>query len=134
MKYHACLSRLIEVQVVPDDNVEEIVRSQSSIMRRLDVIAGDEKLLLSAGSSKDRGLRIVCTVSKKLQSQKGMSRSAFSQIDLDGIWVPLSVARTHHYKIQNEPSDDAFSRKTLANLCRLPRDQRGIITVGRERP
>jgi hypothetical protein len=131
VKYYACLSRLIEVQAVPHDNIKKVIRSQSSITRRLNVIARNKKLLLSAGSSKDRRLRVVCTVSKKLKSQKGMSRSAFSQIDLDGVWVPFSV-RANHHKIQSEASDNSFFCQTLANLCRFPRDQRSITIVGWE--
>src|SRR6266702_923777 len=123
VKYDAGLSCLTEVQAVPHHNIEEIVRRQSAIERRLHVIAGNKKLLLSVGGSKDRRLRIVCTVSEKLQSQKGMSRSAFSQIDLDRIRVPFSV-RAHYYKIQSEAPDDSFFSKTIANLRRFPRDQR----------
>ena len=33
---------------------------------------------------------------------------------------------THDHEIQSEASDHSFSGKTLANLCRFPRDQRGI--------
>src|SRR5260370_20639876 len=119
------------MQVVPHDNVEKIVRSQSAITRRFNVIAGNKKLLLSIGSSKDRRLRIVCTVSEKLQSQKGMSCSAFSQIDLDGVRVPFSI-RAHHDKIQSEASDNSFFCETLAHLCCFPRDQRIVASVGRE--
>ena len=131
MKYYACLTRLIEVQIVPNNDVKEIVRSQTAIKRRLHVIAGDKKLLLSVGSRKDRGFRIVSAVGKKLQSQKRMSGSAFSQINLDGVRIPFSVL-PHHDKVQSEPSDDSFFGKTLAHLCRFPGYQRSIAAVGRK--
>jgi hypothetical protein len=78
VKHHACLAGLIEMQVVPHDNVEKVVRSKSPIARRLDVIAGYKKLLLTIGSREDTGLRIVSSIGKKLQSQKRMSGAAFS--------------------------------------------------------
>jgi hypothetical protein len=56
-----------------------------------------QKTLLSVGGGKDRRFWIVSTVSEKLQSQKGMSRSAFSQVNLDGVGVPFSV-RAHYHK------------------------------------
>src|SRR5206468_11409184 len=127
----ASLSRYTEVQAMTHNYIKKIVRRQSTITWRFNVIARNKKLLLSVGSSKDCRLRIVSTVSKKLQSQKRMSRPAFSQIDLDGVWLPLSV-RAHHDKIQSEASDNSFSRETTANLCRLPRDQRSVGAVSRE--
>src|SRR5436190_1461582 len=132
VKYYACLTRLIEVQIVPNNDVKQVVRSQTAVKRRLHVIAGDKKLLLSVGSSKGRGLRIVGAVGKKLQSQKRMSSPTFSQIDLDGVRIPFSV-RPHHDKVQSEPSDDSFFGETLAHLCRFPGYQRSIAAVGRER-
>src|SRR5438874_10670995 len=110
MEHDACLSRLTEVQAVPHNDIEKIVRRQSTITWRFNVIARNKKLLLSVGSSKDCRLRIVSTVGKKLQSQKRMSRPAFSQIDLDGVWLALSV-RAHHDQIQSEASDNSFSRE-----------------------
>src|SRR5882762_3951178 len=78
VKHHTCLASLIEVQVVPHDNVEQVVRSKSPIARRLDVIAGYEKFLLSIRIREDASLRIVSSIGKKLQSQKRMSGTAFS--------------------------------------------------------
>src|SRR6478672_3341885 len=78
VKHHACLASLIEMQVVPHDNVEQVVRSKSPIARRLDVIAGYEKFLLTIWSREDSSLRIVSSIGKKLQSQKRMSGAAFS--------------------------------------------------------
>src|SRR4029450_7392587 len=87
--------------------------------------------MLPARSSEDRALRIVCAVGQKLQSQKRMGGSPFSQIDLDGVLLPFSI-RAHNHKIQSKPSDDSFFGETLANLCRFPGDQPGIPGVGRE--
>jgi hypothetical protein len=78
VKHHSCLAGLIEMQVVPHNNVEQIVWSKRPISRRLDVIAGYEKFLLTVRSGEDASLRIISSIGKKLQSQKWMSRAAFS--------------------------------------------------------
>jgi len=46
VKHDTCLTRLTEVQVVPNDNVEKVVRRQCAVRWRLDVVAGDKELLL----------------------------------------------------------------------------------------
>src|SRR5439155_26902731 len=114
---------------MPHDNIEKIVRRQSSIKRRLNVITGNKKLLLSVRRREDRRLRIVCAVCKELERQKRMSGSAFSQIDLDGVRLPFSV-RAHYDKIESKASDDSFFGKTIANLCCLTRNQRSIAAIG----
>jgi hypothetical protein len=68
MKNDTGLACLIKVQIVSHYDVEKIVRSQCSIRRRLDVIAGNKKLLLPIGRGEDPRLRVVASVSKKLQS------------------------------------------------------------------
>ena len=78
VKHHACLAELAKMQVVPHDNIEQVVRSKSPIARRLDVIAGHKEFLLTIRSREDAGLRIVSSIGKKLQSQKRMSGAAFS--------------------------------------------------------
>ena len=78
VKHHACLAELAKMQVVPHDNIEQVVRSKSPIARRLDVIAGHEKFLPTIRSREDASLRIVSSIGKKLQSQKRMSGAAFS--------------------------------------------------------
>src|SRR5215469_2574579 len=98
VKNHACLARLIEMQVVPHYDVEKIVRRERPIRRRLDMIAGNKKLLLPIGRSEDRRLRVIGAVGKKLQSQKRMSSAAFSQVNLDGIRLPFSI-RTYYHEI-----------------------------------
>jgi hypothetical protein len=95
------------------------------------VVTGDKKFLLPVRSSENRGLRIVGAVGEKLQSQKWMGGSAFSQINLNGVCVPFSI-RAHHHKIQSKASDDSFFGETLANLRRFSRDQPSIAGVGRE--
>ena len=132
MKYDACLARLIEVQVVPDDYIEKIVRSKCAIRGRLDVVAGNKKLLLPIWGREYPGVRIVCSVGKKLQSQKWMSGPAFSQVNLDGIRLPFSMFPRHDHKIQSETTYDPFVRQTPAYLGSLPGDQRGVTCIGRE--
>jgi len=68
VKNNACLSGLIKMQIVPHDNVEQVVRGKSTIARRLDMIAGHEEFLLTIRSRKDARLRIVSSIGKKLQS------------------------------------------------------------------
>src|SRR6476661_1952712 len=78
VKHHACLAELAKMQVVPHDNIEQVVRSKSPIARRLNMIAGYEKFPLTVRSREDAGLRIVSSIGEKLQSQKRMSGAAFS--------------------------------------------------------
>ena len=56
VEHYACLAGLTEVQIVSHHNVEQIVRSQSAIPRRFDVIAGNKKFLLAVRSREDAGL------------------------------------------------------------------------------
>src|SRR5438128_3600525 len=88
VEHDACLARLIEVQVVTDHNVEKIVWSKCAILRRLNMIAGDKELLLPIWGCEDPGVRVVCSVGKKLQGQKWMSGATFSQINFYGIRLP----------------------------------------------
>src|SRR6478752_9887376 len=78
VKHHACLAELAKMQVMPHDNIEQVVRSKSPIARRLDVIAGYKELLLTIRSGEDASLRVVSSIGKKLQSQKRMCGAAFS--------------------------------------------------------
>jgi hypothetical protein len=47
VKNNACLADLIKMQVVPNDNVEQVVRSKGPIARRFHVVAGDKEFLLT---------------------------------------------------------------------------------------
>src|SRR5882724_6042921 len=105
------------MQVVPHHDVEKIVRSKSSIARRFDVIAGHKEFLLPVRSRENASFRIVGTISEKLQSQKRMSRAAFSQVNLDGVRLPCSILRAHNHKIQGETTDNTFFGQTPAYLC-----------------
>jgi len=67
VKNHACLARLAEVQIVPHHDVEKIVRNQRAIRRRLDMVTGNKKLLLSIRRSEDPLLRVLGAVCEKLQ-------------------------------------------------------------------
>src|SRR6266480_838093 len=91
VKDDACLPGLTEVQVVAYDDIKKIIRSQCAISGRFDVIAGHKELLPSIRRCKDRSVRIVYAVSEKLESQKRVCSSAFSQINLDGIGLPFSI-------------------------------------------
>jgi len=93
VEHHTCLARLIEMEVVPHDNIKQIVWSERPILRRLNVVAGDKKLLLSVWGREDRCVGIVGAVGEKLQRQKWMGGPAFSQIDLDGVWFPSNANR-----------------------------------------
>src|SRR6476620_2805031 len=76
VKHHSCLAGLIEMQVVPHHDVEQVVRSKSSIAGRFDMVAGYKEFLLTIRSCEDASLRIVSSIGKKLQSQKRMSGAA----------------------------------------------------------
>src|SRR5215467_5420817 len=78
VEHYACLASLTEMQIVSDHDVEQIIRSQSAIARRFDVIAGHKEFLLTVRSREDAGFGIIGAVSEKLQSQKRMSGPAFS--------------------------------------------------------
>src|SRR5947199_365020 len=131
MKDDACLARLAEVQVVPHHDVKKIVGRQGAILGRLDVVAGDKKLLPAIRSCEDRRLRIVGAVGEKLQGQKRMSCAAFSQVNLDGIRLPFSVGAYNH-KIQSETPYHSFLRQTPADLGSFPGNQRSVTRIGRE--
>ena len=68
VKDDACLPGLTEVEVVAYHDIKKIIRRECAISGRLDVIAGNKELLPSIRGCKDRGVRIVGTVSQKLES------------------------------------------------------------------
>ena len=57
MKNDAGLADLAEMQTPPNDQVEKIVRRESAIARRFDMIARDEKFLASVRRSENRTFR-----------------------------------------------------------------------------
>src|SRR6266513_2658000 len=120
------------MQVVPDYNVEQIVRSKSSIARLFVVSAGYEKFLLAIGSREDASLRIIGTVGEKLQSQKRVSGAAFSQVNLNRVRLPFPILRAHHHKIQSKTTDNALFCQTSPHLCSFVCNQGSVGCVGRE--
>src|SRR5215471_10503822 len=120
------------MQVVSNHNVEQIVRSESAIPRRFDVIAGHKEFLLTVRSREDASFGVVGAVSEKLQSQERMSSAAFSQVNLNRVRLPFSILRAHHHKIQGEATNNAFFGQTFANLSRFLSNEAGIGCVSRE--
>ena len=75
------------------------------------MIARDEKLLASVRGRKGCAGRIVRTSGQELQGEKGMSRAAIAQIDLDRVGFPgLALVRARHDKI-------AIPIRICAALC-----------------
>src|SRR5262245_32572750 len=120
------------MQIVPDHNVKQIVRSKSAIARRFDVIAGHKEFLLAVRSREDASFGVVGAVSEKLQSQKRVSSAAFSQVNFDRVRLPFSILRTHHHKIQSETTDNTFFGQTFADFGRFLSNEDGIGCVSRE--
>jgi hypothetical protein len=52
VKNNACLAGLTKMQMVPNDNVEEVVWGKSPIARRFDVLTGENELLLPVWEAK----------------------------------------------------------------------------------
>src|SRR5215831_14515906 len=105
---NSCLSNLSEVQAAPNNQIEEIIRGESFIFRRLHVIAGNEKFFVAVWSDKCGAFRIINAAGKKLQGQERMGSSAFPEIDLDGIGFPRpAVVRASDDKVDRETADDA---------------------------
>src|SRR5262245_23561885 len=120
------------MQVVPHDNVEQVVGSQSAIACRFDVIAGHKEFLLAIRSRKDSRFGIIGAVSEKLQSQKRMRSAAFSQINFDRVWLPFSIFRPHNDEIQSEATNNPLFGQTFAYLCSFLSNNAGVSRVGRE--
>ena len=86
----ARLARLVELEAVPRDHVEEVRVRQSAKERRLEMIRGDEMLLSPAGGDEERDVRIVGSSGQKLQGQKRVRRAAFAEVDFDRVRRPAS--------------------------------------------
>jgi hypothetical protein len=128
----ADLAGLVEVQAVPDHDVEQVVRRERAIKRRFQMIGGDEALLAAARRDEHRPLLVVAAVGQELQREKRVGRAAFAQVDLDRIRGPDAVRRAHHHKVHGEAPEHALAREPRAELARLATDQRRIGRVGRE--
>src|SRR5262245_1761357 len=120
------------MQVVPHNNIKEIVWSQSPIPRRFNVIASHKEFLLAGRSREDAGFGVVGTVSEELQSQKRMSSAAFSQVDFDRVRLPFSVLRPNNHKIQSKPTENAFLGQAFTYLFGFACNQRSVSGVGRK--
>ena len=94
MKDHAGLPDLAEMQTSPNDQIEKIVRRESAIVRRFDVIAGDEMFLLSVRREERRLFGVIGSTGQELQSEKRMGGAAFAQVDLDRVSFPCGAARS----------------------------------------
>ena len=107
MKDDSGLPDLTKVQSTPNDQIEEIVRRESSIARRFNMVARDQKFLISIRRGEGGAFRIVSAAGKKLQRQKRMRCSALSQIDLDGVGFPGSrFVRARDDEIDCETAND----------------------------
>src|ERR1041384_6929672 len=104
------------MQVVSDDDVEQIVRSKSAIARRFDMIAGYKEFLLAVRSGEDASFGIVGAVSEKLQSQKWVGGAAFSQVNLDRVWLPFLILAALHPDVSCKATDNPFLRHAFAFL------------------
>jgi hypothetical protein len=59
VKDDAGLPNLCKVQAAPNDQIEKIIRCESSAARRVEMIAGDKKFLLSIRGDEGSAFRIV---------------------------------------------------------------------------
>ena len=67
MENNPRLSDLPKVEAAPHDEIEDVIRGESSIARRFDMIAGHEKFLAPVRRDKGAAFRIVNAAGKKLQ-------------------------------------------------------------------
>ena len=131
MENNPCLPDLPEVEAAPNDEIEDIIRRESSIARRFEMIAGDEKF--SAPVRRDEGgaFRIVNASGQKLQSQERMSGSTFPQIDLDGVGFPSGgIVRPGDDEIDRETTDYAGVSQKASNFGSVMGDRARISRVG----
>ncbi len=125
------LPDLSKVKATPHDEIEDIIRRESSIARRFEMIAGHEKFLAPVRRDEASAFRIVSAAAKKLQSQERMRCSALPQIDLDRIGFPLvRVVRARDDKINRETPDDAGVSQELSDFCGVARDRARVSRVG----
>ena len=105
----AGLARLVEVQAVAHHDVEQVVGRERAVRGDLDVVAGDEVLLLAAGAVNSAGLRVVGAVGEELQREERVRRAALAQVDLDRVRLPLAVRVPDGDEVEREAADHALA-------------------------
>ena len=78
------------------------------------MIAGHETFLLAQSGGENSFVSIISAVSKKLERQEWMRRSAFAQIYLDRIRLPISVRFTDAHKVDGKTAHHSFTSQTRA--------------------
>jgi hypothetical protein len=96
VKHDACLTHLTEVQVVPHDNVEKVVRRQCAVRWRLDVVAGDKELLPPIWGREDRSFR-------RFPALPNQSRSFTAPISPSSVTVAMGNSLTALCPFQGDP-------------------------------
>ena len=126
VKDDAGLGSVVEVQPLPDREVEQVLGGEVGVERRLLVIGRDVVLGLPVGGGEDAGIRVVGSGGEELQRQEWMGRSSFAEVDLDGVGGPDPVVEDHH-EVHRQAAHDAFVRQTGADLGGLTGDHGSVV-------
>ena len=126
------LARLVEVQAVARDDVEEVVVREPAQQRRLEVVGRDHVLLAPARRGEERRGRVVGAVGEELEREERMRGPALAQVELDRVRAPGSAAVPRDDEVDGEPPEHALARQPPADLLGLRADRAGVAEVGRE--
>src|SRR6266550_3121537 len=94
------------------------------------MIARHKTFPLAQRRGEDSFVGVISAVGKKLQRQKWVRGSAFAQIDLDRIRLPLTTRLTHCNKVDREPAHHPFTCETCANFRGLAHDRGTVARIG----
>ncbi len=126
------LSRLVEVQPVAGDDVEEVVDRERSEALRLEVVGRHEVLLGAVLRHEEAGSRVVPAARQELEREERMGRTTLAQVELDRVRRPSSVGVTHRDEVDGEASDHAFASEPGTDDRGVGADRRRVVEVGGE--
>ena len=120
------LPRLVEVQPVSGHDVEQVGQRQPAQQPGLEMVGGDQVLLVPAGCQEQRGRRVVAAVGEELQGEERVGGPALAQVELDGVRRPRAVGAADHDEVDREPAERAL-------VGQPPPDRLGVLGDGARR-
>ncbi len=133
MKQHARLGAVAVVQLVDGQQVDEILRQEAPVARRVQVVGGLVVLGLAARRAEEARLAVEAAAGQELQRQVGVRGAAHAQVDLErgrreGAVGGIPVRE----EVDAEAAHDAVRREHLADALAGLLDRHAVAVVGRK--
>ena len=99
----------------------------------LEVVGGDQVLLVAPRREEQRGAGVVAAVGEELQREERVRRPALAQVELDGVRRPLAASAADDDEVDREPAQRAQRREPVADRLGVLGDHPGVLRRRRER-